>query len=59
MVRLPAGSWHGLPRTVEAGFNKVSGTFKIASLYAACVATEAPDITDLRHVTSLHPDCWL
>ena len=45
--------------TVEAGYNAVPGIFKIASLYAACVLTEAPDITNSHHASSLHSECWL
>ena len=45
---------------VEVGCNTVPGTFKIVSLYAACVATKAPDITNSHHkATSLYPDCRL
>ena len=45
--------------TVKAEYNKVQRTCKIASLCAACVITEAPDITNSCHATSLHPECWL
>ena len=34
-------------------------SFKIASLHAACVITEAPGITYSRHATSLHAECRL
>ena len=42
--------------TVEAGYNEFPGSSKITSLYAACVITEAPDIKDSRHATSLYPE---
>ena len=48
-----------LQNTVEAGYNEVPGTFRIASLYAACVVTEVPDITHSCHATSLYLKCRL
>ena len=49
----------GYFHTVEEGYNEVPWTFKIASFYAACVTTEAPDITHSSHATSLYPECQL
>ena len=43
--------------TVKAGYSKIPGTFKITSLYAPCVLTEAPDITNSYHSTLLYPEC--
>ena len=42
--------------TVEARYNEVQRTLIIGSLYAACVITEAADITNLCHATSLYPE---
>ena len=50
---------HTQVNTVEAGYNNVPGTFKVASLYVACVITEAPDITNVHHATSLYQECLL
>ena len=42
-------TWFPVQNTVKVGYNEVPGTFKTASLYEACVLTEAADITNTRH----------
>ena len=43
-------------QSIEAGRNEVSETFKIASLYEACVIAEAPYIKNPRDDTLLYPE---
>ena len=43
-----------LQNTVEAGYNEVPGTFRIALLYVVCVITEASDI-----MSSCYATCYI